>query len=209
MDFALSPITLFQQAGPVGKGVMIALAAASIWSWVAAIEIALSIRAGRRRAEGLRTQGEALAAAPEVAAATRLAISGETGGERRARLAETLVAATAAPLRRAARGLSTLSVVASVAPFIGLFGTVWGVMSAFAGIAQTQETSLAVVAPGVAEALAATAFGLAAAIPAAFLYAKLNSALTDAEGRLGEAAGAAAAELCAGAPLAHGSRHAA
>lgn len=193
MEFALSPFALFQQAGPVGKGVMLVLLATSIWCWVAAIEIVVTLRAARRRVGALSDAADA----PDVVAAASLVIPDETGGERRARLAEAVVARAAAPLRRVARGLSSLSVVASVSPFIGLFGTVWGVMTSFAGIAQTQETSLAVVAPGVAEALAATAYGLAAAIPAAFLYAKLNAALTDAETRLAEAAGSVAARLCA------------
>jgi biopolymer transport protein ExbB/TolQ len=193
MDFSLSPMTLFQQAGPVGKAVMLILLAASIWCWVAAIEIMASLRAARRSARSLA----ALADAPKVAASVALRIEGETGGERRARVADVIAALAGAPLRRAARALSSLTVVAGVSPFIGLFGTVWGVMTSFAGVAQTQETSLAVVAPGVAEALAATAYGLAAAIPAAFLYAKLNAALVDAEASLVEMAGEIAAAIVA------------
>lgn len=207
MDFALSPLSLFAQAGPVGKGVMLTLLAASIWCWAAAIEIVAMLRAARARGARLAELG----ADPEIAGAARLVIPGETGGERRARLADVIVAQGGGPLRRAARGLSSLSVVASVSPFVGLFGTVWGVMTSFAGIAQTQETSLAVVAPGVAEALAATAYGLAAAIPAAILYAKLNAALDDAETRFEAAAAGVAARLCAvaAAQPAEPARHAA
>ena len=73
-------------------------------------------------------------------------------------------------------GLPNLAVISSVAPFIGLFGTVWGIMTSFAGIAQSQDTSLAVVAPGIAEALAATAYGLAAAIPASVGYNRIGAA---------------------------------
>ena len=72
--------------------------------------------------------------------------------------------------------LPNLAVISSVAPFIGLFGTVWGIMTAFSGIAQSQDTSLAVVAPGIAEALAATAYGLAAAIPASVGYNRIGFA---------------------------------
>jgi biopolymer transport protein ExbB/TolQ len=75
-------------------------------------------------------------------------------------------------------GLPNLAVISSVAPFIGLFGTVWGIMSSFAGIAQSQDTSLAVVAPGIAEALAATAYGLAAAIPASVGYNRIGAAFS-------------------------------
>jgi biopolymer transport protein ExbB/TolQ len=73
--------------------------------------------------------------------------------------------------------LPNLAIVSSVGPFVGLFGTVWGIMSSFAGIAATQETSLAVVAPGIAEALAATSYGLAAAIPAAIGYNRLGATI--------------------------------
>ena len=76
---------------------------------------------------------------------------------------------------KAEGGLPNLAVISSVAPFIGLFGTVWGIMTSFAGIAQSQDTSLAVVAPGIAEALAATAYGLAAAIPASIGYNRIGA----------------------------------
>ena len=72
-------------------------------------------------------------------------------------------------------GLPNLAVIASVAPFVGLFGTVWGIMVAFTAIADSNDTSLAVVAPGIAEALATTAFGLVAAIPASIAYSRLGA----------------------------------
>src|SRR5690606_9407579 len=72
--------------------------------------------------------------------------------------------------RRISQSLGVLASVGSVGPFVGLFGTVWGIMNAFVGIAETQTTNLAVVAPGIAEALLATAFGLVAAIPAVVIY---------------------------------------
>ena len=77
-------------------------------------------------------------------------------------------------------GLPNLAVISSVAPFIGLFGTVWGIMTSFVGIAAAKDTSLAVVAPGIAEALAATAYGLAAAIPASIGYNRIGAAFSRA-----------------------------
>ena len=79
---------------------------------------------------------------------------------------------------RAEGGLPNLAVISSVAPFVGLFGTVWGIMASFAGIAAAKDTSLAVVAPGIAEALAATAYGLAAAIPASVGYNRIGAAFS-------------------------------
>lgn len=81
-------------------------------------------------------------------------------------------------LERFQSGLPMLAVVSSVAPFIGLFGTVWGIMNSFVGIAASKDTSLAVVAPGIAEALVVTAMGLVAAIPASFAYNRFASTYT-------------------------------
>jgi biopolymer transport protein ExbB/TolQ len=92
--------------------------------------------------------------------------------------------AAGALLARIEGGLPNLAIISSVAPFIGLFGTVWGIMNSFVGIASSQDTSLAVVAPGIAEALAATAIGLAAAIPASVGYNRLASSLGRAAAEL-------------------------
>jgi biopolymer transport protein ExbB/TolQ len=99
----------------------------------------------------------------------------ETAGERRQRILDAMMRHTRRILSQAENSLPNLAVIASVAPFIGLFGTVWGIMTSFAGIATAKDTSLAVVAPGIAEALAATAYGLAAAIPAAIAYNRLGA----------------------------------
>ncbi|HEY8581170.1 MAG TPA: MotA/TolQ/ExbB proton channel family protein, partial [Beijerinckiaceae bacterium] len=112
----------------------------------------------------------------------RLAVPYETGGERRARVEQAMREEGRRRLRAIDRGFPALATIASATPFIGLLGTVWGIMRAFTSIAQTNETSLAVVAPGIAEALAATALGLFAAIPAAVAYNLLGARL----GRLGE-----------------------
>ena len=106
--------------------------------------------------------------------------------------------ASVAILMRAEGGLANLAVISSVAPFVGLFGTVWGVMASFVGIAAAKDTSLAVVAPGIAEALAATAYGLAAAIPASIGYNRIGAAFSRVGQRLVHRAADRAAELSRG-----------
>ena len=112
--------------------------------------------------------------------AADLKVPAETASERRQRIAEAMARAGREMLGRAEGGLPNLAVIASVAPFVGLFGTVWGIMTSFAGIAEAKDTSLAVVAPGIAEALAATAYGLAAAIPASVGYNRIGAAFSRA-----------------------------
>jgi biopolymer transport protein ExbB/TolQ len=97
-------------------------------------------------------------------------------GELRERISDAMARAARELLTRSEGGLPNLAVIASVAPFVGLFGTVWGIMSSFAAISQAQDTSLATVAPGIAESLAATAYGLAAAIPASIGYNRIGAA---------------------------------
>ena len=103
-------------------------------------------------------------------------------------LAQSLQAEISTELRQLQSGLPFLATVGSTAPFVGLFGTVWGVMNSFVGIASAKDTSLAVVAPGIAEALMATAIGLAAAIPAVIFYNLANVFLSNSSERLGVAA---------------------
>jgi biopolymer transport protein ExbB/TolQ len=139
-----------------------------------------AVRAARfREGSGRRSDllGPLFSAGREAASLT---IPGETAGEARLRVTETMSRAGQKLLRRVQGGLPNLAVIASVAPFIGLFGTVWGIMTSFAGIAEAKDTSLAVVAPGIAEALAATAISLAAAIPAAVGYNRIGAALARA-----------------------------
>ena len=92
------------------------------------------------------------------------------------RVAWQLERVMAAASRTMGRGTGVLGTIGATAPFVGLFGTVWGIMTSFAGIAEAKDTSLAVVAPGIAEALAATAYGLAAAIPATVGYNRIGAA---------------------------------
>lgn len=175
----LSPWGLFMQAGLVVKGVMAILFAASIWCWVIIIESLVALRRLRVAIRAERAPGSETAVtllSPIFAAgADSLAMPRETPREARQRIADAMTRAARAIFSEAERGLPNLAIISSVAPFIGLFGTVWGIMTSFAGIAEAKETSLAVVAPGIAEALAATAYGLAAAIPASIAYNRIGA----------------------------------
>jgi biopolymer transport protein ExbB/TolQ len=189
MDYvapSLTPFGLFLQAGPVAKSILILLVAASIWCWVLIVEGLWRI--GRlKKAIRIALAGERHPATtlldPIVEAgrqAAALSFSGESVGEERTRVAECMHRAAQTILGRIEGGLPNLAVISSVAPFIGLFGTVWGIMVSFSSIADAKDTSLAVVAPGIAEALAATAIGLAAAIPATVGYNRLGASLARA-----------------------------
>jgi biopolymer transport protein ExbB/TolQ len=176
----LSPWGLFMQAGLVVKGVMVILFAASIWCWVIIIESLVALRRLRVAIRAERAPGSETVATLLLpvftAGADSLATPRETPSEARQRIADAMTRAARAIMADAERGLPNLAVISSVAPFIGLFGTVWGIMTSFAGIAEAKETSLAIVAPGIAEALAATAYGLAAAIPASIAYNRIGAA---------------------------------
>ena len=117
--------------------------------------------------------------------------AGEIAGEFRDRLERAMRGAVTATLRKAEPGLPLLATIGSVSPFVGLFGTVWGIMHSFFGIAAKQDTGLATVAPGIAEALFATAIGLVAAIPAVIAYNRCSVQLS----RIRQEATAAAASL--------------
>jgi biopolymer transport protein ExbB/TolQ len=178
---SISPVTMFLNAGPVGKIVMAILLLASVWTWVLIIEGAVAVIRIARSTRIARSGGPAGLLAPIEAAGEHAAsfdLPGESIGEKRERIAEIMSRVGRELLTSAEGGLPNLAVISSVAPFIGLFGTVWGIMTSFAGIAQSQDTSLAVVAPGIAEALAATAYGLAAAIPASVGYNRIGAAFS-------------------------------
>jgi biopolymer transport protein ExbB len=191
----LSPLGMFLAADIVVKAVMVALAVASIAVWVIGIAKALQLRAARRRLsddlERLRPclsldQARAALAGREGLAPRLLeAIDREVqalGPRSDSELLKTVIASRTADERRrvqqeARSGLGFLATVGATAPFIGLFGTVWGIMNSFIGISRSQTTNLAVVAPGIAEALLATAIGLVAAIPAVILYNSLGRSI--------------------------------
>jgi biopolymer transport protein ExbB/TolQ len=185
---------LLMNADPVVKGVMLILAAASIICWTIAFEKLMRILAFSRQVSALERWGASRGKASdwladrmrEIADAEPFA-EGETQAECNARLEKSLQMETSAQLQRLRSGLPFLATVGSTAPFVGLFGTVWGIMRSFTGIAAAKDTSLAVVAPGIAEALFATAIGLAAAIPAVIFYNQANVSL----GRLADRLSAA------------------
>ena len=175
---SLSPVGMFLQAGPVGKAVMATLLIASLWCWILIVEGVVTVVRLARAVRTARAGAPSPLFEPIEAAgrgAARRSVIDESVGEKRRRVAETMRRAGRELLMRAEGGLPNLAVIASVAPFIGLFGTVWGIMTSFAGIAEAKDTSLAVVAPGIAEALAATAYGLAAAIPASIGYNRIGA----------------------------------
>ena len=206
---AISIVTLFLNADIVVKGVLLLLLVASVWSWAVILDkwwrfgaVSRSARLHEARAaaagspaelwtEGLGPlsagahdpAGQVLIAGLEE---SRIEIPGnaETVGERRERVERAMRLALNGELRHLETHLPFLATLGSAAPFIGLFGTVWGIMRSFAGIAAANNTSLAVVAPGIAEALFATAMGLAAAIPAVVAYNKLTVELGRFAGRM-------------------------
>jgi len=195
----LSMMGLFLQADPIVKGVMILLFIASIACWAIILDKTVRVsRAGRAaqafagavKADALIAGGQAPGAGGTIlAAASRewrdRSDYEESRGERRERIERAMRSALTDELRRLEGGLAFLATVGSAAPFIGLFGTVWGIMNSFTSIAKSNDTSLAVVAPGIAEALFATAIGLVAAIPAVIAYNKLATGIRAVAHRFG------------------------
>jgi biopolymer transport protein TolQ len=196
---SFSFLDLFLRADWVVKFVMIGLTCASVWSWAVAVDKWLQIRrleqgarlveatlAEGRGFDGVEDsgkQGDAMARVvavgmAEARAARRSANQSEaTIGRAIERMERVMQAAIARELAKAERGLAVLATIGSASPFIGLFGTVWGIMNAFRAIAESRNTNLAAVAPGIAEALFATALGLIAAIPAVIFYNWLSGGL--------------------------------
>jgi biopolymer transport protein TolQ len=203
----LSPFALFMQADIVVKAVMFGLLLASVWSW--AIILERSRRLSRLNGEAAKFEDwfwkakdldslyEPASRADHPSARAFLAgmnewrrtLAGTTGRSidregLRSRLASAINVAIGRDIDELSDRLNALATIGSVAPFVGLFGTVWGIMRSFASIAASQNTSLAVVAPGIAEALFATAIGLFAAIPAVIGYNRLLHRVNRLEARL-------------------------
>ena len=200
----MSPVALFLQADIVVKVVMAGLLVASIWTW--AIIVASWRRFAKTRKEMARFErdfwkaedidvfykeeatGELPTArvfAAGVAEWRRSTAQGNIDKQgTRERLATTMGAAVAKEMDALSDRLNILATVGSVAPFVGLFGTVWGIMRSFTSIASAQNSSLAVVAPGIAEALFATAIGLFAAIPAVIAYNRFSHGVNRIEASL-------------------------
>jgi biopolymer transport protein ExbB len=184
----LSPWSMFLSADIIVKAVMIGLAFASLVTWTIFIakmgELTLvqrGLRVALRKIADSRSLAEAQFALGSsgtilsslLAAAMREArlsagISSDAGVKERA--ASSFAEIVRAEARRIRLGMGVLATIGATSPFVGLFGTVWGIMNSFIGISKSQTTNLAVVAPGIAEALLATAFGLVAAIPAVIIY---------------------------------------
>ena len=194
----LSVMGMFMQADPVVKTVMAGLALASIWSWAVMIDKSMTLtrlKAKARRFEDAFWSGRPLDdlyrrvqdKPDHPMAKVFVAAMGEFGRGRgqtasfapgaQERIDKVMRVATDRELAKVERGLPILATIGSAAPFIGLFGTVWGIMNAFKAIGISGEASLAVVAPGMAEALLATAIGLFAAIPAVIGYNRYSAAL--------------------------------
>jgi biopolymer transport protein ExbB len=206
----LSPWSMFLSADILVKAVMIGLAFASLVTWTIFVAkmIELSVvqrklRAALRKIADSRSLAEAqfaLGAKGSVlssllSAAMREArlsagISSDSGIKERA--ASSFAEIVRAEARRIRLGMGLLATIGATSPFVGLFGTVWGIMNSFIGISKSQTTNLAVVAPGIAEALLATAFGLVAAIPAVIIYnhfSRVTKGYLELVGRSSGAAG--------------------
>src|SRR6059058_5333459 len=184
----LSPWGMFLNADPVVKAVLVGLAFASLVTWTVWLAKSIEIFFAKRRvraalnklvhvrstAEGVERLADAHGEVAQFldAAVTELKVSiGSTDREGiKERIASRLERIEASYGRRILRGTGVLATIGATAPFVGLFGTVWGIMDSFIGISKSHTTNLAVVAPGIAEALLATALGLAAAIPAVVIY---------------------------------------
>jgi biopolymer transport protein ExbB len=182
----LSPWGMFMAADIVVKAVMLGLAFASVLTWTIWLAKAIELLSARRRLRDAiatlakaRSFDEAAAAmqgrtdsvgALMRAAAEELRLSAGALADVKDRIASRLERIEAASGRAMIRGTGILATVGATAPFVGLFGTVWGIMNSFIGISKQHTTNLAVVAPGIAEALLATALGLVAAIPAVVMY---------------------------------------
>jgi len=200
----LSPWGMFLAADVVVKLVIVGLAFASLVTWTVYVAKTLELRRARREVRsGLRilTSAATLAEAHRQlcdgdtpvaqlmgAAAQEIQLSAGARGdglkERIAWLLERLEMATS---RKISRGTGVLATIGSTAPFVGLFGTVWGIMNSFIGISNAHTTNLAVVAPGIAQALLATALGLIAAIPAVMIYNVLARSTAHYRALLGDA----------------------
>jgi biopolymer transport protein ExbB len=202
----LSPWSMFLSADSIVKTVMIGLAIASVITWTVWLAKAVELFALKRR---LRGSLEMIDGADSLAEAVRQAGVGGPGtalihaavmeAERdltaspegiKERVASRLERIEAAAARGMSRGTGILATIGATAPFVGLFGTVWGIMNSFIGISKAQTTNLAVVAPGIAEALLATAMGLVAAIPAVVIYNLFARQTAGCRALVGDAAAA-------------------
>ncbi|MGZ3296065.1 MAG: tonB-system energizer ExbB [Xanthobacteraceae bacterium] len=200
----LSPWGMFLNADIVVKVVMIGLAFASLVTWTVwlakTVELSGQKRVARRRLKMLESGGSlrdaVRACETDRDAVAQLVLSTAREAELsdgaidegfKERVALRLERVEAAMTRQVSRGVGILATIGATAPFVGLFGTVWGIMNSFIGISESHTTNLAVVAPGIAEALLATALGLVAAIPAVVIYNHLARVISGYRTLLGDA----------------------
>jgi biopolymer transport protein TolQ len=193
---SVSFMELFRQASPVVQGVMVGLLLASVWSWAIILEKLFAFRRARSEADRFEqifwsgqsleelytglSRGRTFSMASLFVAAMREWKRSVEGNIRalggiQLRVEKVMDVTISREMERLDRRLLFLATVGSTAPFVGLFGTVWGIMTSFQAIAVSKNTSLAIVAPGIAEALFATALGLLAAIPAVIAYNKFSA----------------------------------
>jgi len=202
----LSPWGMFINADPVVQVVLIGLVFASVVTWTvwlaktveivlakrrvgAAMKILASVRSTPEGVERFADQrGEVRQFLDAAVAELKLSAGSMERDGIKERIASRLERIEAGYARRILRGTGVLATIGATAPFVGLFGTVWGIMNSFIGISKSQTTNLAVVAPGIAEALLATALGLAAAIPAVVIYNVFSRAIAGYRAQLGDAA---------------------
>jgi biopolymer transport protein ExbB len=202
----LSPWGMFMAADHLVQSVMIMLAFASVLSWTVwlakSIELLGAKRSARRALDTLgqvrtlhegadslhRNRGPIGGFARAAVTELRLSADALEKDGVKERVASRLERIEAAAARRMNRGTGILATIGSTGPFVGLFGTVWGIMNSFIGISKAQTTNLAVVAPGIAEALLATALGLAAAIPAVVIFNVFARSIAGYRGLLGDGA---------------------
>jgi biopolymer transport protein ExbB len=197
----LSPWGMYLNADPVVKAVLIGLVLASVVTWTVWLAKTIEIWAAKRRVRtaarvlaGLRAPSVERLGPGEVRQLLAAALGERelsTGMPEPAGIKERIVSRLerleAGFGRRIQRGTGVLATIGATAPFVGLFGTVWGIMNSFIGISKAQTTNLAVVAPGIAEALLATAIGLAAAIPAVVIYNVFARSIAGYRALLGDA----------------------
>jgi biopolymer transport protein ExbB len=197
----LSPWGMFMSADQVVKAVIIGLVVASVVTWTIWLVKTIEIMIAKRKARSALRKLAAAGAMAEIgpipspgaefiaAAAAELRLSADTVDKDgiKERIASRLDRIEAAFGRRIGRATGVLATIGATAPFVGLSGTVWGIMNSFIGISKAHTTNLAVVAPGIAEALLATAFGLAAAIPAVVIYNVFARSIAGYRAQLGDA----------------------
>ncbi len=200
----LSPWGMFMGADWIVKGVMIGLAFASLVTWTIWLAKVIELRRGSSRInrrlelleadttlsnvyEACQLDSDPVAQLVQTAAREVTLSHGARDEGLKERVALRLERVEIAASRAISRGTGILASIGATAPFVGLFGTVWGIMNSFISISEAQTTNLAVVAPGIAEALLATALGLVAAIPAVLVYNQLARSITGYRALLGDA----------------------